>query len=227
MGDNLQLAEIVVFGLVAAFLLFRLRSVLGRRTGNERPPRNLTNLRSFRAPPGQGPVTPVTAPPVIDATASPVTEEPPGAAAAAVSRIKAADRSFDETIFLKGARGAFEIIVNAFAAGDAASLRPLLSDEVYQSFAKAITDRQAARETQETNLVSIKSAEIVDAALDGSNASVTVKFVSDQINVVRAADGSVVEGEPGHVGQKTDIWTFTRNVRSADPNWKLTGTRSV
>jgi predicted lipid-binding transport protein (Tim44 family) len=219
MGDNLQILEIIVFGLVAAFLLFRLRGVLGRRTGNERP----RAFRAFRTPPSQGPVG---AGPVIEGNVVPFG----GGDAAALSgaeRLKATDRNFDEAKFLAGARGAFEIIVNAFAAGDAVALRPLLSDEVYQSFAKAIGDRNAARETQETNLLTVKTCEIAGIDLVGREASVTVKFVSDQINVTRAADGKVVEGDPDHVAEKTDIWTFGRDVQSRDPNWKLTGTKSV
>jgi predicted lipid-binding transport protein (Tim44 family) len=217
MGDNPQIIEIIVFGLVAAFLLFRLRSVLGRRTGNERP----RDFRAFRAPPDQGAAS---GPPVIEGTAAPLAEAAPVAGTAA---IKAADRNFDETKFILGARGAFQIIVNAFAAGDTAALRPLLSDEVYQSFAKAIADRQAAHETQETKLVAVKSCDIVAAELMGRDARVTVKFVSDQVNVTRAADGSVVDGEPDHAAEKIDIWTFVRDVRSSDPNWKLAGTKSA
>jgi len=219
MGDNLQILEIIVFGLVAAFLLFRLRSVLGRRTGNERP----RGMRAFRAPPNQGPAA---APPVIEGNVVPLNGAP-GAELSGAQRLKAADKSFDEAMFLKGARGAFEIIVNAFAAGDAAALRPLLSDEVYRSFAKAIADRQAARETQETNLLSVKTCAIAAIDLVGRDASVTVKFVSDQINVTRAADGKVVDGDPDRVAEKTDIWTFSRDVQSSDPNWKLTGTKSA
>lgn len=218
MGDNLQILEIIVFGLVAAFLLFRLRGVLGRRTGNERP----RAFRAFRAPPSQGPVG---AGPVIEGNVVPFGGD--AAALSGAERLKAADRNFDEAKFLAGARGAFEIIVNTFAAGDTAALRPLLSDEVYQSFAKAIADRQAARETQETNLLSVKTCEIEAIDLVGREASVTVKFVSDQINVTRAADGRVVEGDPDHVAEKTDIWTFSRDVQSSNPNWKLTGTKSA
>lgn len=223
MGDNLQILEIIVFGLVAAFLLFRLRSVLGRRTGSERPRELRTFGRAFRAPPSQ---SPSGTGPVIEGNVVPLG----GSDAAALSgaeRLKAADRDFDEAKFLAGARGAFEIIVNAFAAGDTAALRPLLSDEVYQSFAKAIADRQAAHETQETNLLTVKGCEIAGIDLVGREASVTVKFVSDQVNVTRAADGKVVEGDPDHVAEKTDIWTFSRDVQSRDPNWKLTGTKSA
>ena len=218
MGDNLQILEVIVFGLVAAFLLFRLRSVLGRRTGNERP----RDFRAFRAPPKQGPA----GAPVIEGNVVPLAGAQ-GDDQTGAQRLKDADKNFDEARFLKGARGAFEIIVNAFAAGDTAALRPLLSDEVYRSFAKAIADRQAAHETQETNLLSVKTCAIAAIDLVGRDASVAVKLVSDQINVTRAADGKVVDGDPDRVVEKTDVWTFSRDVQSRDPNWKLAGTKSA
>ena len=111
--------------------------------------------------------------------------------------------------------------------GDVAALRPLLSDEVYERFAEAIRHRVEAKETLETQLVTIKSADIDEAQLNGQTAFVTVKFISDQINATRAADGKVVEGEPEHVVEKTDFWSFARNTRSQDPNWLLVATRST
>ena len=129
--------------------------------------------------------------------------------------------------FVGGARSAFEMIVHAFASGDTATLRPLLSDEVYERFAEAIRHRVEAKETHETTLVAIKSADIEEAELNGRTAFVTMKFVSDQINVTRTADGQIVDGEPDHVVEKTDFWTFARNTRSQDPNWLLVATRSA
>jgi predicted lipid-binding transport protein (Tim44 family) len=146
---------------------------------------------------------------------------------AGLGQIRSADPSFDADAFVQGARGAFEIIVNSFAHSDTATLRPLLSDEVYERFAEAIRHRLAAKETLETHLVTIKTAEIDEAELNGRTAFVTVKFVSDQTNVTRAADGTIVDGDPDHVIEKTDFWTFARNTRSQDPNWLLVATRSV
>jgi predicted lipid-binding transport protein (Tim44 family) len=151
----------------------------------------------------------------------------PTSVAAGIAQIRAADPSFDTTGFASGARGAFEMIVHAFASGDTANLRPLLSDEVYERFAEAIRHRVDAKETHETTLVAIKSADIEEAELNGRTAFVTMKFVSDQINVTRAADGQIADGEPDHVVEKTDFWTFARNTRSQDPNWLLVATRST
>jgi len=116
--------------------------------------------------------------------------------------------------------------VGAFAAGDAAALKPLLSDEVFENFNGAIKARAKAKETLETTLVGISSAEIVEAELQGRTALVTVKFVSEQINVTKDAEGRIVDGDPATVAAITDIWTFARNTRARDPNWTLVATRS-
>ncbi len=223
MSDGFQYFDIIIFAMIAAFLVLRLRSVLGRRTGTEKP-------REFRplAKPAPDNVVSLT----DGARAREDLAPPPAGPRAAtpeagLAQIRSADPSFDAATFVPGARGAFEIIVNGFAHGDTATLRPLLSDEVYERFAEAIRHRLAAKETLETHLVSIKTAEIDEAALNGRTAFVTVKFVSDQTNVTRAADGTIVDGDPDHVVEKTDFWTFARNTRSQDPNWLLVATRSA
>jgi predicted lipid-binding transport protein (Tim44 family) len=121
---------------------------------------------------------------------------------------------------------AFEMIVAAFAAGDKARLRPLLSDEVFKPFGAAIDEREAAGETLETRILQLKSIDIVEASLGGRTARITVKFVTDQVNVLRAHDGSVVDGHPEDSAEKTDFWTFARDARSSDPNWVLVATAS-
>jgi predicted lipid-binding transport protein (Tim44 family) len=156
--------------------------------------------------------------------AAPLAGAPVGAVEAGVAQIRSADPGFDPRGFVNGARQAFEMIVRAFAQGDAATLRPLLSDEVYENFAAAIQDRRRARHTLETTLVAIKSADVVDARLNGRTAEVSVKFVSDQKNVTRDEGGQVVDGSPDQVASVTDIWTFARNTRASDPNWTLIGT---
>jgi predicted lipid-binding transport protein (Tim44 family) len=225
MDGDFQVGSIVFFAIVVLFLVFRLRSVLGRRTGQERyrdpfAPRSAT-------PPARAPAPGAPADirgPVIEGASTPASE--PAPLAAGMARLKAADRGFDERTFLKGARGAFEIIVNAFAAGDTAALKPLLSSEVYSSFATAIQQRVSAKETHETNLMTIKECDLIEAGVEGSHAAVTVKFVSDQVNVTRAADGTVIDGDADRVVEKTDFWTFSRDIGSRDPNWQLVATRS-
>lgn len=227
MGGDFHVGSIVFFAIVVLFLLFRLRGVLGRRTGQERY-RDPFAQRSA-PPPASAPIPaapPESRGPIIEGTATPASEPTHLPLAAGLARLKAADRSFDERGFLKGARGAFEIVVNAFAAGDTAALKPLLSVDVYRSFAEAIQQRQGAKETHETNLVTVKECELTEAGVEGATAFVTVKIVSDQVNVTRAADGKVTDGDPDRVVEKTDFWTFSRDIRSRDPNWQLVATRS-
>jgi predicted lipid-binding transport protein (Tim44 family) len=213
MGDGFQYLDIVVFAVIAGFLVLRLRNTLGRRTGQERQ-RDIFMPRGLGAPTDEA----KPLPPPGDIASAP--------AGSGLARLKAVDPRFDEQAFLKGARGAFEIIVNAFAKGDTASLRPLLSDSVYASFSAAIRQRLERRQTLETTLLTIKTIEIADGELEGDVAFITVRFVSDQINVTRAADRSVVEGDPDRVVEKTDLWTFSRSLRSRDPNWVLVATNS-
>lgn len=220
MGDFPHYFDIILFAMVAVFLALRLRSVLGRRTGHER--RRNPFLR--QPEPTGDKVIPFgqrVAPPPPPAT------EPPGdAVAAGLARIRSADPEFDAAHFLEGARVAFEMIVAAFAAGDKPKLRPLLSDEVYRPFSAAIDERDAAKETLETRILGLKQLDIAAAELAGRWARVTVKIVSDQINVIRAHDGSIVDGDPDHPIEKTDFWTFARDTRSTDPNWVLVATDS-
>jgi predicted lipid-binding transport protein (Tim44 family) len=189
MGDFQQYFDIILFAMVAGFLVLRLRSVLGRRTGNER--RRELFVRRTRPAPEKGPA-------LIEPTQGAVAPAAPSADAVAqgLNQIHRADPSFDPAQFLEGARTAFEMIVTTFANADKAGLRPLLSDEVFQQFVTAIDERIAAKETLETRILRLDSSDIVEAELLGRNAQVTVKLTSQQINVTRAMDGSIVDGDP-------------------------------
>lgn len=217
--------DIIFFAMVAGFLILRLRSVLGRRTGDDA--NNAERWRSQKPPAsaqrGAEPLPENVARfPERNAPAAPEGPPPaPGTVEAGVLAIKAADPSFDAAGFQQGARGAFEMIVSAYAQGDAAALRPLLADPVYDSFSAAIRDRQAQKHTLSTTLIGIKSADMVEARLTGRDAFVTIKFVSEQVNVTRDEAGTVVDGDPNKVETITDVWTFTRNTRARDPNWFL------
>lgn len=224
MDGGFAFFDIVFFAMVAAFLILRLRSVLGRRTGNEKPDRWTT-----RAPQPGRPEAADNVARLPDRSRRTDAEAELGAAAgstldAGLTQIRVADPNFDPSNFLDGARGAFEMIVAAYAQGDTATLRPLLSDEVYDNFAQAIRGRAQAKQTLETTLVGIKSAEIAEARMEGRTAIVVVKFVSEQINVTRDAAGNVVEGDPQAIATVTDVWTFSRNTRARDPNWLLVAT---
>lgn len=229
MGD-MAFMDILLFAAVAAFLILRLRSILGKRTGAEdaerwraRPPERTLD-RADKVPDN---VTPFPgAPRPVDVAPAAEAEVPAGdpVLQRGYDEIRRADASFNPVGFVEGARGAFEMIVQAFAQGDTATLKPLLASDVYEGFAKAIKDRIAAKHTLETTLVGIRNAEIVAARMEGRTANVTVKFVTEQVNVTRDADGNVVDGEAAKVSVLTDLWTFARDTRNRDPNWALVRT---
>ncbi|MFQ5984974.1 MAG: Tim44/TimA family putative adaptor protein [Alphaproteobacteria bacterium] len=222
MSEGFPFLDIIFFAMIAAFILLRLRSVLGRRTGHERRSPNPLVRRS--AEEASDKVVPL--PERESAKHAEVSDIGYSSVEGPLTQIKVADPSFDTDHFLAGASGAFKVVVEAFAAGDTARLRPLLSDGVYESFAKAIEERTAAGHTRETALVAIKEATILDAGLERRVAQITLKFVSEQMNVTRDADGDVIEGDPRAAATVTDIWTFERDTRSRDPNWTLVSTRN-
>lgn len=236
MGDGFQFLDIILFAAVAAFFVLRLRGVLGKRNG-----RGKTSLRDAFGKRGKEEADedkvvhlPDRAkgaePTEAEDEAFETRVEPPGEPetplAAGLTQIKRADRGFDEEGFLAGARTAFEMVISNFAEGNAKTLRPLLANDVYNDFAGAIEERKAEGQTLETTLVGITETEFIEAGLQGRTAFVTVKFVSEQVNVTHDAEGEVVDGDPNHVTKITDIWTFARNTKSRDPNWTLVATRS-
>ncbi len=232
MGDGLAFFDVIFFALVAGFLILRLRSVLGRRTGNENRERWTPRLPSRGGPRPPDPANPATGQAADRPLPDNVTPLPGRDALgptgspldAALTQIRVADSSFDPKRFAEGARSAFEMVVTAFAQGDTATLRPLLADDVYDNFAAAIKGRLDAKQTLETTLIAVKSAEIVEARMENRMAFVTVKFVSEQVNVTRNAAGEVVDGDPNRVATVTDVWTFARSTRTSDPNWALVQT---
>ena len=231
MENGLQLFDIILFAAIAAFLVLQLRRALGRRTGHEQPRDYDGFQRRSREEDGGDKVIPLpdrNHEPRDESRDSPAAEPAADAdpLSAGLTQIKLADRSFQDDTFLQGARAAFEMIVNSFAAGDTKALRPLLANDVFDDFTGAMTEREAANQTLETTLVGITNAEIIEAELQGRTAFVSIKFVSDQINVLKDEEGRIVEGDPNEVTQITDIWTFARNTRSRDPNWTLVATRS-
>ncbi|HLN25361.1 MAG TPA: Tim44/TimA family putative adaptor protein [Patescibacteria group bacterium] len=221
MNDGSQFIDIIFFAMVAVYLGLRLRSALGKRTGNERPPAE----RGFTGGPPPDNVVPMNQP--RPAAAAPVASAPPaGSVAAGVAEIVRADSSFSPEAFKSGAAAAFEMIVRAFAQGDEATLRPLLADEVFENFSHAIRSRKEAGEVCQSELVTLSEVDLVDAGMDGRIARVTVRFVSQQIIVIKDAAGTVVEGDPSRTTQIIDLWGFARDTRSRSPNWLLVATAS-
>jgi len=232
-SDIFDLTNILLL-VVVAIIFYRLRSVLGRRTGNEKP-RPYANTGAPAATTRDGnvitlPKTEVRVPPAMPPVQG--VEERLGGlpkdfhALEPLRTIAAADPKFEAATFLNGAKVAYETIVTAYAHGERAVLRNLLSPEVYDSFNAVINQREDRGETTEFSFVGIAEANIADAHLDGSLAHVTVRFVSELVTAVRDRSGTVVEGDTKAVRQVTDIWTFCRDVRSPNPNWQLVATDS-
>jgi len=232
MGDGFQFLDIVLFAMVAAFLVLRLRSVLGKKTGHQEPRQDPISRRQQDAQKDGNVVElPNRYKDGPDDMAEPMDDpvanlDPNDPLASGITQIRIADSSFHPVEFANGARAAFEMIVQAFAEGDTKTLENLLAEDVFENFNEAIVARREANEKLETTIIGIGSADVVEAAMDGRNAMVTVKFVSEQVNVTHDAEGRVVDGDPNQVTEITDIWTFSRDTKSSDPNWKLVETSS-
>lgn len=232
----------LVFLALAVFVAWKLRSVLGQKTGSEQPPADpFARREAPPARPDQGGAADAKRDNVIRL---------PGAANDPAATVPAADRwkdiappdspiiagiegiirqesSFDPREFLGGAKSAYETIVTAFARGDRKMLKGLLAKEVYDGFEQAITDREKRGEKAESNFVSIDKAEITAVDVKGKTAQVTIAFVSQLISATRDAQGVVVDGSAEAVSEVNDIWTFSRQLGSRDPNWLLVATESA
>jgi predicted lipid-binding transport protein (Tim44 family) len=230
----------LLFLVLAVVMLLRLRNVLGRRTGKERPPFDPYSAQEEKRPGAKGdePVVALprgrsttldsSGPSVEDIEARLGSHAPKDSPLAqSLTELMRADPGFDPGQFLDGAKAAYEMIVMSFAEGDEATLNQLLSNEVFEGFEAAIRERESRGERVESNLVGIEKADIVEAEVKNRIAYVTVKFVSKLISVTRDAEGDVVEGDPKRVREVTDIWTFCRDVNSKNPNWKLVATETA
>ena len=224
----------IIFLALAVFIFLRLRSVLGQRTGRERPPYDPYSARDALRTSTNDNV--VTLPPrAADVAPKPDAEpeerwkgiaEPGSATAIGLDALLVQDPSFDARHFLIGARQAYEMIVTAYAQGDRRNLKNLLSKEVYDGFESAIKEREQKGETVETRFVAIDGADLAAAEQRGRTAQLTVRFRSQLLSVTRAKDGAVIDGNPDKVTDVTDVWTFARDVSSRDPNWKLVATEA-
>jgi predicted lipid-binding transport protein (Tim44 family) len=233
----------IVFAVLAAFVVWKLRSVLGTRNGAEKPP---SNPFARRAPGGSGArrgdadsgdpgkvislpgaaESPIAVAPAKDDRWKPYAE--PGSKPwAGLDGIAAADPAFAIKPFAEGAKSAYEMIVTAFAEGNREVLRNLLSPEVFESFAAALAERERRGEKVTTTFVSIDKVMIDDAGLNGRTAEIKIHFTAQLITATRDQAGTVIDGSPDKVVQIDDIWTFARDTRSRDPNWKLAATESA
>ena len=224
---------------IAVVIFLRLRSVLGRRTGQERKPFDAFGLpRDQESKSSNDNVVPLPGSEDAAERAAGAREEPEtpiweghakkgSALAETLEAIHAADNNFHPKTFLDGARLAYEMIVTAFADGDSKTLKGLLTKEVFEGFNNALKERERAGQVQESSFVGIDKASIIEAVMSDKTANITIKFVSKLISATRDKEGTLIEGDPKKVREVTDIWTFMRDVTSRDPNWRLVATEAA
>ncbi|MEM6828622.1 MAG: Tim44/TimA family putative adaptor protein, partial [Pseudomonadota bacterium] len=211
--------EIVILAMIAAFLGLRLYSVLGRRAEHEEesvPQR----FEGPETPPSGNPGQAQSTAPAVAARPAQLEGVMP-AVERGVREIASADNRFDITAFMEGARGAYEMVLEAFWTGDRDTLRDLCDDDVYEGFVSAIDAREQAGETLDNSLIRVEETRIHSASLDGRMARISVLFVADIAAVTRDKDGNVIAGSLDDAIESRDVWTFSRNVRAKDPNWIL------
>jgi predicted lipid-binding transport protein (Tim44 family) len=210
---------------VAAFVAWRLWSVLGTRTGFEKPPIVLRPAPDSPKPEANDKVLdgevlePEKKAPVWQGHA-----EEGSDLAKSLEAIAQRSPGFTVSSFIRGANGAYEMVLEAFAKGDKQALKPLLSREVFDNFASAIDERNAQGRSMKFQFVAVKSAEVKRAQLAGNKAQMEVAFVSDMISATLDKDGKAVEGDDRAIRTVSDVWTFERDVSARDPNWKLIAT---
>jgi predicted lipid-binding transport protein (Tim44 family) len=222
----------IIFLVAAVVIFIQLRNVLGRRTGNERPP-----FDPYTAGRKRGEAEPAAQDNVVSLPRRKTSDAPDDAYAAidkftpagtdlnkGLRAIRDADQTFEPKTFVDGAKMAYEMIVMAYADGDRKTLKNLLSREVYDGFVAAIGDREAKSEKIQSSFVGIDKADIVSAEMKGGEAHITLRIVSELISATRDKAGAVIDGDPETVAEVKDVWTFARDTRSRDPNWKLVAT---
>jgi predicted lipid-binding transport protein (Tim44 family) len=224
----------IVFLVLAVIIFFRLRSVLGSRTGHERSPFEKkwpVAIKDIKKPEEweEEPKKPPLSPPVFNAVSDDKLEgiEAGTALASTLKFISNADPKFSAPQFLSGARAAYEQIVTAFAKGDREKLRSLLATEIYETFDEEISEREKKGETVEFHFIAITKAEIVESVLKGEIAQVGVRFTAKLVQATRNAKNEIIEGDATAVTEVSDVWTFERKTSSRDPNWKLVATEDA
>ncbi|MBI4922200.1 MAG: Tim44 domain-containing protein [Devosia nanyangense] len=241
MDEFFDIPTLIVIG-IAIVVLFRLRSVLGTRTGNERSPLERARAAQQAKPVAKAandekvvPLRPAEPVKELDIDRKALKLEAEIAqlshgdakVAAGLNAIAEADTNFSPKYFLEGAKQAYEMIVTAFATGDRKTLKSLLEKEVYDGFEKAIADREAAGRKIDFTFVGLPRIEISDAELDRRDARVAVRFNAEVVSATRDKDGALIEGNADQVQAIADEWTFARSPKSRDPNWKLVATNQL
>lgn len=243
MSDFLDFPTLIAIG-VAIFVLIRLRSVLGTRNGNERPPQDRISRAKDTSATSQDNVVPMR-PAAADRSADQIVDTDEdrrlrkleveieqfshgdSAIAAGLTELAASDGSFMPKSFMTGAKAAYEMIVTAFAAGDRKTLKNLLDKEVYEGFEGAIAEREAAGHKVDFTFVGLPGVEMTEVDVDKRSAQITIRFNAEVVSATRDGDGTLIEGNGDEVVSISDEWTFSRNLKSRDPNWKLVATNQI
>lgn len=224
-------ADILLFALIAAGLVFWLKSILGTRHGEERDRPNpfsraaIEQAKQNETAPAAAAMPIADEGEVIEVVPLPAYFTIADGVQDKVSRIAQADRTFSINHFAQGAGDAFAFVVEAFADGDRATLKDLLAPSVYNAFDAALTDRDTRGETVETEIHAVRKAELIDADLRDNMIYLTVQFTADETCVIRDKDGVVLSGHPDHVTEMVDVWMFGRSVKAKDPRWLVFETR--
>jgi predicted lipid-binding transport protein (Tim44 family) len=212
--------QIIILAGIALFLILRLRNVLGTREGFEKPrgvepPAPRKRDRPFEVIEGG----------TVDADIAHYVE-PDSTAGKALAAMKEVDPDFTVAEFAHGARAAYEMIVMAYENGDIDTLRDYLAPEVFEPFREAIEARRAKGYKVEASFAGIREVKLMDAHLDRATneADITMRFVGELTSVVKDPEGRIVEGAPHELKQQKDVWTFSRDMASDNPNWLLSGT---
>lgn len=222
MGEGIPFGDLIVLGAIALFVILRYRSVLGEKSGHD------FSKPKDKQPEPQEKVVQLNGRPV--APAADKTEDMALVdidnpdATKAIAQMKTLDADFTLHEFLNGAKMAFEMVIAAFNEHDKKTLKMLLAADVYESFEGSIKEHEEKDTRAETTLVAINGAELVDAEVKKSVATITVQFLSEQITVVRDKTGKVVEGSAADIQDIADEWTFERDLKSRDPNWIIVAT---
>ena len=213
-GAHLPFIDILIFAVIAVLLVLRLRSVLGQRTGYEEP-----QDKQAKEIYADKPNAPIPFPKATDTSAK--------ISGSGLEVLRRADRQFNEDEFIHGATAAFNMILTAFAEGDQAQLKRLLSYELLQSFMQTIHDRTSAKETLEITINEIREVSFLNVELADSVASITVNFHTIQTRIARDEHGNIMDDSDTEPREFIDIWTFERDLTLDDPNWKLAETESA
>jgi predicted lipid-binding transport protein (Tim44 family) len=216
-----QMIELIILFAIAAFVLFRLKSVIGTRSGYEAPPDYLNHDSAAQAA-HPDPAAEIE----DDADDAGLSRPIPEDAKPALAAMREAEPEFSLGVFLDGARGAYEMILMAYEAGDRDTLRDLLEADVYAAFEGIIAEREATGLTVDARFIGVRDLRLEGAGFDPATdeGELTLRFVSELVTAVHDAEGRVVEGDPNEVRRQTDVWTFARRMGVRDPNWRLSAT---